>query len=77
MHAEKLGQIAEEFDRVHSIERAYQVGSVQAIVPPARLRSYLIERGPAGDAAHAGRRREPGSRVMRPRDLRSTLSLGR
>ena len=43
MHAEKLGQVADEFDRVHSIERAHQVGSVQAIVPPARLRSYLID----------------------------------
>ena len=42
VHAEKLGQVADEFDRVHSIERAYEVGSVQAIVPPARLRSYLI-----------------------------------
>ena len=43
MHAEKLGHVADEFDRVHSIERAHQVGSVQAIVPPARLRSYLID----------------------------------
>jgi acetyl-CoA carboxylase carboxyltransferase component len=43
VHAEKLGQVADEFDRVHSIERAHQVGSVQAIVPPARLRSYLID----------------------------------
>jgi hypothetical protein len=42
VHAEKLGQVADEFDQVHSIERAHQVGSVQAIVPPARLRSYLI-----------------------------------
>ena len=40
--ASKLGQVADEFDAVHSIERAHQVGSVQAIVPPARLRSYLI-----------------------------------
>ena len=63
VHAEKLGQIADEFDRVHSIERAYQVGSVQAIVPPARLRSYLIDAVRRGDAAHAGRGREPGSRV--------------
>jgi acetyl-CoA carboxylase carboxyltransferase component len=51
VHAEKLGQVADEFDRVHSIERAYQVGSVQAIVPPARLRSYLI------DAVRRGMRR--------------------
>jgi acetyl/propionyl-CoA carboxylase alpha subunit/acetyl-CoA carboxylase carboxyltransferase component len=43
VHASKLGQIADEFDRVHSIERAHQVGSVQAIVPAARLRPYLID----------------------------------
>ena len=43
VHAEKLGQLADEFDRVHSIERAREVGSVQAIVPPARLRPYLID----------------------------------
>jgi acetyl/propionyl-CoA carboxylase alpha subunit/acetyl-CoA carboxylase carboxyltransferase component len=61
VHAEKLGQVADEFDRVHSIERAHQVGSVQAIVPPARLRPYLI------DAVRRGMRRtlaiaaEPGS----------------
>ena len=51
VHAEKLGQVADEFDRVHSIERAHQVGSVQAIVPPARLRPYLI------DAVRRGMRR--------------------
>jgi acetyl/propionyl-CoA carboxylase alpha subunit/acetyl-CoA carboxylase carboxyltransferase component len=60
VHAEKLGQIADEFDRVHSIERAHQVGSVQAIVPAARLRPYLI------DAVQRGMRRtlglEAGSR---------------
>jgi acetyl/propionyl-CoA carboxylase alpha subunit/acetyl-CoA carboxylase carboxyltransferase component len=56
VHAEKLGQIADEFDRVHSIERAYQVGSVQAIVPPARLRSYLI------DAVRRGMRRTLAAR---------------
>ena len=43
VYAEKLGQVAGEFDRVHSIERARQVGSVQAIVPAARLRPYLID----------------------------------
>ena len=43
VHAEKLGQMADEFDRVHSIERAREMGSVQAIVPGPRLRPYLIE----------------------------------
>jgi acetyl-CoA carboxylase carboxyltransferase component len=43
VHAEKLGQLADEFDGVHSIERAREVGSVQAIVPAALLRPYLID----------------------------------
>ena len=51
MHADKLGEMADEFDRVHSIERARGVGSVDAIVPAARLRPYLI------DAVQRGMRR--------------------
>ena len=51
VHAEKLGQVADEFDSVHSIERAREVGSVDAIVPAARLRPYLI------DAVQRGMRR--------------------
>ena len=43
VQAEKLGQIADEFDSQHSIQRAQSVGSVQAIVPAAGLRPYLIE----------------------------------
>ncbi len=43
VHAEKLGQRADEFDSVHSIERAREVGSVHVIVPAARLRPYLID----------------------------------
>jgi hypothetical protein len=42
VHADKLGQLADEFDAVHSIERALEVGSVHAIVAAARLRPYLI-----------------------------------
>ena len=62
VHAEKLGQIADEFDRVHSIERAHQVGSVQAIVPPARLRPYLIDAVRRGMARTLARdaSRDPG-----------------
>ena len=43
VHAEKLGEVADEFDSVHSIERARSVGSVDTIVPAARLRPYLID----------------------------------
>lgn len=41
--AEQQRQVAEEFDRIHSIERARQVGSLDRIVAPSLLRPYLIE----------------------------------
>jgi acetyl-CoA carboxylase carboxyltransferase component len=41
--SEKLGDLAEEFDHIHSVQRAQQVGSIHHILPPARLRPYLIE----------------------------------
>jgi acetyl-CoA carboxylase carboxyltransferase component len=43
VRSEKLGEVAEEFDRIHSVQRAQQVGSVHHILPPERLRPYLIE----------------------------------
>jgi acetyl-CoA carboxylase carboxyltransferase component len=41
--ATKIAEMADEFDRVHSIHRARRVGSVHEIVKPASLRRYLIE----------------------------------
>ncbi|GAB2810009.1 biotin carboxylase N-terminal domain-containing protein [Actinoallomurus bryophytorum] len=43
VRAEKLGEVAAEFDRVHSIERAVEVGSVDAIISAAELRPRIIE----------------------------------
>jgi acetyl-CoA carboxylase carboxyltransferase component/pyruvate/2-oxoglutarate dehydrogenase complex dihydrolipoamide acyltransferase (E2) component len=43
VHSERLGEVADEFDGVHSVQRAKAVGSVQEIIPPERLRPYLIE----------------------------------
>jgi acetyl/propionyl-CoA carboxylase alpha subunit/acetyl-CoA carboxylase carboxyltransferase component len=43
VHSEKQGALAAEFDSVHSVERAVQMGSVSAIIEPAQLRPYLIE----------------------------------
>jgi len=45
---EKLGEVAADFDRIHSVERAMQVGSVHPIITAAALRPELIaavERG--------------------------------
>ena len=50
VHSEKLGEMAAEFDRVHSVQRARDVGALHHIIPPSNLRPYLIhaiERGMA------------------------------
>ncbi len=54
VRAEKLGEVAAEFDEVHSIERARQVGSVDAIIPPQQLRPQLIAAVEHGLARAAG-----------------------
>jgi acetyl/propionyl-CoA carboxylase alpha subunit/acetyl-CoA carboxylase carboxyltransferase component len=43
VHSEKLGEMAAEFDRVHSVQRALDVGALNCIIPPATLRPYLID----------------------------------
>ena len=48
VRTEKLGEVAAEFDAVHSVQRAQAVGSVHRIIPAAALRPELIaavERG--------------------------------
>ena len=54
VRSEKLGEVAEEFDHIHSVERARAVGSVHHIIPPERLRSYLIEAVERGMAKETG-----------------------
>ncbi len=41
-HSEKLGKMAEDFDRVHSVHRALEAGALNYILPPANHRPYLI-----------------------------------
>jgi acetyl-CoA carboxylase carboxyltransferase component len=56
VRSEKLGEVANEFERIHNIERALAVGSVDAIIPARELRPYLIgavERGISRAAANA------------------------
>lgn len=43
VRSEKLGEVADEFDRAHSVQRAHRVGSVHAIVPADGLRPYLVD----------------------------------
>ncbi|MEY9929140.1 acetyl/propionyl-CoA carboxylase alpha subunit/acetyl-CoA carboxylase carboxyltransferase component [Catenulispora sp. GP43] len=42
VRAEKVGEVATEFDRVHSIQRAVQVGSVDEVIKAAELRPKII-----------------------------------
>jgi acetyl/propionyl-CoA carboxylase alpha subunit/acetyl-CoA carboxylase carboxyltransferase component len=43
VRAEKLSALAAEFDAIHSIQRAVEVGSVDAVIPAGSLRSAIAE----------------------------------
>jgi acetyl-CoA carboxylase carboxyltransferase component len=43
VRSEKLGEVADEFDHVHSVHRALRVGSLDKIIPATGLRSYVID----------------------------------
>jgi acetyl/propionyl-CoA carboxylase alpha subunit/acetyl-CoA carboxylase carboxyltransferase component len=57
VRSEKLGEVAAEFDSVHTIRRAQEVGSVHRIIAAEALRPYLV------DAVERGMRRELGAAV--------------
>jgi acetyl-CoA carboxylase carboxyltransferase component len=40
--AEKISEVAAEFDAIHNIHRAVEVGSVDAVIPASRLRPEII-----------------------------------
>ena len=43
MRADKLGELAAEFDAVHDVRRAQAVGSVDRIIPARELRPYIVD----------------------------------
>ncbi|HVN13449.1 MAG TPA: carboxyl transferase domain-containing protein [Kineosporiaceae bacterium] len=43
VRSEKLGEVADEFDAIHTIQRAQRVGSVDRIIAAAALRPYVID----------------------------------
>jgi hypothetical protein len=50
VRSDKLGEVAAEFEAVHNVERARQVGSVHSIIPANELRPSIVtalERGMA------------------------------
>jgi acetyl-CoA carboxylase carboxyltransferase component len=50
VRSEKLGEVADEFDRIHSIQRAVRVGSVDKIIPASTLRPWIVSALEAGMA---------------------------
>ena len=52
VYSEKLREVAEEFDTVHSVHRALEMGSVHRIIPATTLRPYIV------DAIERGMKRE-------------------
>ncbi|MGA8874818.1 MAG: hypothetical protein WB555_04755, partial [Candidatus Korobacteraceae bacterium] len=60
-------EVAAEFDRIHSVHRAMEVGALHNILAPKTLRPYLIhaiERGLAkAERANAARLREDEAEV--------------
>jgi acetyl-CoA carboxylase carboxyltransferase component len=53
VRSRKLGEVADEFDGIHTIQRALAVGSVDRIIPARELRPYVVdalERGMARNA---------------------------
>lgn len=43
VQAEKRGEFAQKFNTIHSVQRAMDVGSIDAVIAPGGLRRYLIE----------------------------------
>jgi acetyl-CoA carboxylase carboxyltransferase component len=68
VRSEKLGEVAVEFDHIHSVERALQVGSIHRILPPGELRPYLI------DAVERGMDKELARLGVRAAELVETTS---
>ncbi len=69
VRAEKLKEVADEFDSIHDIRRAMRVGSVDCIISPAELRPFVIralERRLAATTVGAGSATSPARERVRP-----------
>jgi len=54
VRSEKLGEVADEFDSIHTIDRALRMGSVDTIIPAERLRPWVIDALERGMAKFTG-----------------------
>jgi acetyl/propionyl-CoA carboxylase alpha subunit/acetyl-CoA carboxylase carboxyltransferase component len=69
VHSEKLGEVAAEFDHIHSVNRALEVGALHQILPSGRLRPYLIHAVDRGLVKHLEQHRKSSaqeSAVLKP-----------
>ncbi|MEU1010488.1 carboxyl transferase domain-containing protein [Streptomyces sp. NPDC005890] len=66
VRAEKLSEVAAEFDRIHTIQRAVEVGSVDKIISAARLRPAIIDAIETGVGLAKTRRAPSGDRGLEP-----------
>ncbi|MEW5816195.1 MAG: carboxyl transferase domain-containing protein, partial [Spirochaetota bacterium] len=44
VHTEKQSELAQRFDRIHSVQRAKQVGSIDAVISIQELRPHIIKK---------------------------------
>ena len=58
VRSEKLGEVADEFDTAHSVQRAHRMGSVHSIIPAVRLRPYLVDAVQRGMQRHLTKKSE-------------------
>jgi acetyl-CoA carboxylase carboxyltransferase component len=54
VRSQKLGEVAAEFDAIHTVERALRVGSVNRIISARELRPYVVDALERGMARWAG-----------------------
>jgi len=79
VYSEKLGEVAAEFDRIHSVERALKVGALHQILPPSDLRPYLIRAVERGIANLTGQERKRPVRNLsarHPSDGDGAIAMG-
>lgn len=77
VQSDKLGEVAEEFDSVHSVHRALRVGALHRIIPPANLRPYLIqavERGVERENEMQREERQAKKPLLKDHILKGTVS---
>jgi len=58
---EKQAELAAEFDAIHTVQRARDVGSLEVILPATQLRHFLVRQLPPVDGAIAAEDDRHGS----------------